>query len=227
MSEKQEALSTLTALFPQHSTRTLTKYLEASNYNTERAYRAIERGDEAIVTSKAKRRKVESGLKDWLKQKPEDGSSEVIVLSDSDEDSTPTAPPPPPSNRTTAPPTSAVKSAFSLMRAPKSFPTTTPTSTTIQANSTATHINLPPLRLTTPAMIARETRGLITLVENALPEELASRLFVRMVEASRGTGEGDDAQPCESPSMLGILLNEADVPGVRETEQVVLGRSRS
>ncbi|GAA5953275.1 hypothetical protein JCM3765_007460 [Sporobolomyces pararoseus] len=191
MSDKQEALSTLITLYPQHSTKTLTKYLEASNYNLERAYRAIERGDQAIVTSKAKRRKVESGLKDWLKQDNTagSGSGEVLVLSDSDEETKPTTLPPPPStNVESSKP--AVKSAFALMRAPKSFPATAPTPT-IQANSTATHINLPPLRLTTPAMIAKETKGLITLVENALPEELASRLFVRMVEASRGTSEGD------------------------------------
>ncbi|GAA5991046.1 hypothetical protein JCM5350_005407 [Sporobolomyces pararoseus] len=191
MSDRQEALATLTALYPRHSTKTLAKYLEASNYNLERAYRAIERGDQAIVTGKAKRRKVESGLKDWLKQDNTvgTGSGEVLVLSDSEEEKPPLPPPTKTTNEQS--PRPAVKSAFALMRAPKSFPTTTPTPT-VQANSTATHINLPPLRLTTPAMIAKETKGLITLVENALPEELASRLFVRMVEASRGTGRGDE-----------------------------------
>ncbi|GAA5829374.1 hypothetical protein JCM3766R1_001077 [Sporobolomyces carnicolor] len=185
--DRHEALSTLIALYPRHSSKTLGKYLEASNYNLERAYRAIEKGDAAIITNTVKRRKVESGIKDWLKPNSEQpGPSEVLVLSDSDDEE---ATPPARSNVPKPP----VKSAFSLLRAPKSFPTTVPTSTTIQANSTATHINLPPLRLSTPAMIAKETRGLITLVENALPEELASRLFVRMVEASRGTAEGDEA----------------------------------
>ncbi|GAA5903495.1 uncharacterized protein JCM6883_005019 [Sporobolomyces salmoneus] len=191
MSDKEEALSTLTALFPRQSTKNLIKYLEASNYNLERAYRATERGDEAIVTTKSKRRKIDnpgSGqLKSWLK-KDSSEEAEVLVLSDSDEE-------PPSRSSSTVPIASSkppTKSAFSLLRPPKSFPSATPTSTTIQANSTATHINLPPLRLTTAQMIAKETRGLITLVENALPEELASRLFVRMVEASRGTGKGDD-----------------------------------
>lgn len=204
MSDAEEALATLVSLYPQHPREILSKYLEASHYNLERAYRAIERGDQAIVTNRAKRRKVvESGLKSWLKSDAIsiDHEAEVLVLSDtSDEEKSP-----PPQTRSSRPPhrthspapkdvTSSskgpIRSAFEIMRAPKSFPKSSPTAT-IQANSTATHINLPPLRLSTPAMIAKETRGLITLVENALPEDLASRLFVRMVEASTGSGQGD------------------------------------
>ncbi|GAA6014148.1 hypothetical protein JCM11491_004120 [Sporobolomyces phaffii] len=193
MADKDEALSTLSALYPARSRATLTKYLDASNWNLERAFRAIERGDEAIVThqsqSQSKRRKVESGLKHWLTQ---DDAREVLVLSDSDDEPPPSDPPALASATNPAARPAPVKSAFTLLRPPRSFPTSNPTSTTIQANSTATHINLPPLRLSTPAMIAKETRGLVTLVENALPDELASRLFVRMVEASRGTYPGEE-----------------------------------
>ncbi|GAA5935916.1 uncharacterized protein JCM15063_001848 [Sporobolomyces koalae] len=188
MTTDHDALSTLTALYPQHSETTLRRYLDASNGNVERAFRAIERGDE-IITSKAKRRKVEPrGIEAWI-NKAETSAASVIVLSDSDDE--PDAKPPVPLPAEQRP----VKSAFAALRRPQSYPTSAPTSTTIQTNSSATHVNLPPLRLTTPAMIAKETRGLITLVENALPEELASRLFVRMVEASRGTGNGDNSGP--------------------------------
>lgn len=198
MTSSQEALDTLTALFPQHSTTTLKQYLDASNQDVDRAFRAIERGEQSIVTSKSKRRKVESGLKDWLKGDKKAQQAEVLVLTDSDEETPSTSrdvkPSLQPSEIDLKPP---IKSAFSLLRPPRSFSSNpNPTSTTIKVNSTATHVNLPPLRLTTAAMIARETRGLITLVENALPEELASRLYVRMVEASRGEGKGDKG-PCE------------------------------
>jgi len=196
----EEALDTLTALFPQHSTTLLKQYLNASNQDVARAFRAIERGQESIVTSKSKRRKVDSGLKDWLKRDNKVEQAEVLVLSDSEEEESRNEEDnklsslQPTTNNELNPP---IKSAFTLLKPPKSFSSNpNPTSTTIQANSIATHVNLPPLRLTTPAMITRETRGLITLVENALPEELASRLFVRMVEASRGEGKGDKT-PCE------------------------------
>lgn len=196
MSNDVESLSILSALYSRHSVVQLKQYLDASNGNVERAVRAIDRGHQAIVTSKAKRRKVESGIKDWLHRegRTATGSTEVLVLSDSDDEeqpSTSTLVDPPLSTETKPP----VKSAFTLLRPPRSFPSPQNTSTTIRANSTATHINLPPLRLTTPAMISKETRGLITLVENALPEELSSRLYVRMVEASRGTGK-EDPSPC-------------------------------
>lgn len=206
----EEALDTLTALFPQHSTTLLKQYLNASNQDVSRAFRAIERGQESIVTSKSKRRKVDSGLKDWLKRDNKVEQAEVLVLSDSEEDESRNEEDnklsslQPTTNNELNPP---IKSAFTLLKPPKSFSSNpNPTSTTIQANSIATHVNLPPLRLTTPAMITRETRGLITLVENALPNELASRLFVRMVEASRGEGKGDKT-PCEFPKTLfGVLV---------------------
>jgi hypothetical protein len=56
-------------------------------------------------------------------------------------------------------------------------------------------------------MVAKHTGGLVTLVENALPPELASRLYVKMVKESLGEGEGEN--PCAFRNFA------ADAPGMR------------
>ena len=66
----------------------------------------------------------------------------------------------------------------------------------------AAAVNLPVLRLTTPAMIDKYTKGLITLIPNVLPPELATKLFLRMIEESRGSAR--DGKPgCELHSSEG------------------------
>ncbi|GAA6064288.1 hypothetical protein JCM10212_000722 [Sporobolomyces blumeae] len=198
-----DALDTLTALFPNTDRATLEQYLAASNGNLERAHRAIERGDRIVShadSASRRRKRTDVGLEEWLKPKraretaparQADGP-DVLVLSDSDDGVEPSRAHFTPTTSkatvttTTKPP---VQSAFAVLRPPRSFSSLPTTATTTPP--AAPHVNLPPLALATPAMIARETRGMITLVENALPEELASRLFVKMVEASRGEVGGE------------------------------------
>lgn len=176
-----EQLDTLQALFPSHSRSLLAKYLAASSYNVERAFAAIER-NEAIVEAggsrKRRRKKVENeGLAGWIRRDKQVKTGEVLILSDSEDDKDPLP---------SAPATS--KSAFDLLK-----PSRTPATASQPA---PTHVNLPPLTVSTPALVAKHTNGLVTLVEDALPPELAARLYVKMVKESVGEGEGDRA--CQS-----------------------------
>lgn len=192
-----EAVETLSQLFPHRSRSDLARYLAASQNNVERAFAAIERGslDHGVGRSdgpRKKRKRTRSNddagrIGAWLapplplRKTSED--SAVLVLDDSDSDAA-AGPPPPPATRRDAGP--AVKSAFDLLKPPGDRATTTTT--------TASHVNLPPLTLRNADMVAKHTGGLVTLVENALPPELASRLYVKMVKESLGEGEGEN--PC-------------------------------
>ena len=193
-----EAVETLSQLFPHRSRADLTRYLAASQNNVERAFAAIERGsldhggasrsDGARKKRKRTRSDVDAGrIGAWLAPPPlprkTSEDSAVLVLDDSDSDAA-AGPPPPLATRRDAGP--AVKSAFDLLKHPGDRATTTTT--------TASHVNLPPLTLRTADMVAKHTGGLVTLVENALPPEIASRLYVKMVKESLGEGEGEN--PC-------------------------------
>lgn len=144
-----DALATLSAIFPTHSSETLERYLAASSNSLERA-------TEALLNSRplgpsTKRRRV-GGLDKWL---------HVAELA---------APPqPPPAKK------EAQRSAFDLLRPPSSTPAAAPAP-------------LPPLVLSTPALVSQHTGGLCTLIENVLPKELAARLFLRMMRESAGEG---------------------------------------
>ncbi|KWU43258.1 hypothetical protein RHOSPDRAFT_19812 [Rhodotorula sp. JG-1b] len=190
-----EAVETLSQLFPHRSRADLTRYLAASQNNVERAFAAIERGsldhggasrsDGARKKRKRTRSDVDAGrIGAWLAPPPlprkTSEDSAVLVLDDSDSDAA-AGPPPPLATRRDAGP--AVKSAFDLLKHPGDRATTT---------TTASHVNLPPLTLRTADMVAKHTGGLVTLVENALPPEIASRLYVKMVKESLGEGEGEN-----------------------------------
>ncbi|GEM08032.1 ubiquitin system component Cue [Rhodotorula toruloides] len=171
-----EQLNTLQALFPSHGRSLLAKYLAASNYNVERAFAAVER-NEAIVEAggsrKRRRTKVDNeGLAAWVRKDKQATLGDVLVLSDSDDDEDPL----PPARMTS-------KSAFDMLKSSKASATA--------SQPAPTHVNLPPLSVSTPALVAKHTNGLVTLVENALPPELAARLYVKMVKESVGEGEGD------------------------------------
>ncbi|GAA5927662.1 hypothetical protein JCM1841_006076 [Sporobolomyces salmonicolor] len=191
MPDDHDPVSTLQALFPSHPRASLQKWLDASSGNLERAFAAIERGEHALVSSQrpTKRRRVDSaGLEQWLgreNRRTEQGT-EVLVL-DSSSDDEQVRPPAKLSEGPPPVPSKPLKSAFDLLRAPSS--TADPAAA---ASSASPHTNLPPLVLATPAMVAKHTGGLVTLVENALPPELASRLYVRMVQASVGEGTGEE-----------------------------------
>ncbi|GAA5975102.1 hypothetical protein JCM21900_001600 [Sporobolomyces salmonicolor] len=191
MPDDHDPVSTLQALFPSHPRASLRKWLDASSGNLERAFAAIERGEHALVSSQrpTKRRRVDSaGLEKWLgrgNRRTQHGT-EVLVL-DSSSDDEEVRPPARLSEGPPPVPPKPLKSAFDLLRAPSS--TADPAAA---ASSAPPHTNLPPLVLATPAMVAKHTRGLVTLVENALPPELASRLYVRMVQASVGEGTGEE-----------------------------------
>ncbi|BGP17155.1 hypothetical protein JCM10213v2_005171 [Rhodosporidiobolus nylandii] len=193
MTTAEDPLDTLRALFPHLSTPTLQKYLTASSFNLERAFAAIERGALDSDTSRpAKRKRTRGGsegLSAWLGAKGGRRSgeaAEVVVLSSDSDEEEEKKPSISPSSASQKP----LKSAYDALRPP-------PTASLPQNEQTTqqSHVNLPPLELTSPQMIAEHTRGLVTLVENALPPELAARLFVRMVEESLGEGEGEFRQP--------------------------------
>jgi hypothetical protein len=208
-----EAVETLSQLFPNRSRADLARYLAASQNNVERAFAAIERGslDHRVGHSdgpRKKRKRTRSNddagrIGAWLAPPPplrktsEDPA--VLVLDDSDSDAAAGPPPPPLATRRDAGP--AVKSAFDLLKAP---PREGDRATT---TAPASHVNLPPLTLRTADMVAKHTGGLVTLVENALPPELASRLYVKMVKESLGEGEGEN--PCAFRNFA------ADAPGMR------------
>ncbi|GAA5881683.1 hypothetical protein JCM1840_007178 [Sporobolomyces johnsonii] len=191
MPDDHDPLSTLQSLFPSHPRASLKKWLDASSGNLERAFAAIERGQHAIVSSQrpTKRRRVDSaGLEQWLgagKRKTERGTEVLVLDSSSDDEQVP--PPTKLSQEPDSAQSKPLKSAFDLLRAPPSTP-----SPAAAASPAPSHTNLPPLVLATPAMVSKHTGGLVTLVENALPPDLASRLYVRMVQASVGEGTGEE-----------------------------------
>lgn len=198
-----EAVETLAQLFPNRTRTDLARYLAASQNNVERAFAAIERGsldhDVDRSTGARKKRKRTRANDDagrigaWLAPPPPpppqaSEDSAVLVLDDSDSDAA--ADPPPQASRRDAGP--AVKSAFDLLKPRRGGDRATA--------APASHVNLPPLTLRTADMVAKHTGGLVTLVENALPPELASRLYVKMVKESLGEGEGKN--PCACPTSL-------------------------
>ncbi|GAA5931389.1 hypothetical protein JCM3775_005011 [Rhodotorula graminis] len=192
------ALDTLAALFPERDRTDLASYLSSSRGNLDRAFRAIEARQSIVHGSNgpAKRKRTTArGLDAWLRPAAgERDGGEMLVLSDSDDgdddaregDHARVKP------RRKEP----TKSAFDVLRSAPvpSASSTTPSSTTSTATSSAppAYISLPPLVLPTPALVAHHTNGLVTLVEDALPPELAARLFARAVGDSRGEGLGGE-----------------------------------
>ncbi|POY69912.1 hypothetical protein BMF94_7092 [Rhodotorula taiwanensis] len=189
MTGDTEAIDTLQELFPQRSRTDLERYLAASQQNLERAFQAIDRGllDDARPKKRARTRRGSNGLAARIGKR--DGvttDAGVLVLNDSDDEvqlSGPAAVFPGELDRTRSAPAKPVRSAYELLK-----PAERPTQ---PEPPVATHVNLPPLTLRTSDMVAKHTKGLVTLVENALPQELASRLYVKMVKESLGEGEGD------------------------------------
>ncbi|GAA5821339.1 hypothetical protein JCM3770_006254 [Rhodotorula araucariae] len=177
-------LDTLQALFPSRPRADLRRYLSASRGDLDRAFRALDHGQEIVSASsdlppkKRVRTRGTGALDAWVRPTPGARTSDVLVLDSSSDDGD------------SAPATAGVrKSAFDALRAqPAASSSSAPPP---PPPPTPTHVNLPPLTLATPALVAHHTRGLVTLVENALPPELAARLFVRMVRESTGEGEGD------------------------------------
>lgn len=178
MAADPSALQTLQAIFPAHSITELARILVASSNNLERATTAL-LGDAPIVSaaassSKALKRPREPKLDGWLqgaalKKEAPPATRRAKEVNQS-------------SNSATGP------SAFSLLRSlpsPSSLPLPKPPPA----------VNLPPLTLSTPALIAEHTHGLITLIPNVLPTELASRLYKTMVEESEGKAGAKEA--CE------------------------------
>lgn len=186
MAADPSALQTLEAIFPSHSTTELGRILVASHNNLERATTAL-LGDAPIVsatasTAKSLKRPRELKLDGWLKGTAHVKKAEPPATQRAKETKSS-------SSSTTAP------SAFSLLRS-------LPSSSTLPSPNPPPPINLPPLTLSTPAMIAEHTHGLVTLIPNVLPADLASRLFKTMVEESEGKAGTKEA--CE----LGLELAE-------------------
>lgn len=64
------------------------------------------------------------------------------------------------------------------------------------ADVIATPQALPPLVLSTPELVVKHTNGLCTLILDVLPKDLATELFLKMIEESEGVREG--GRVCES-----------------------------
>ncbi|BGP49144.1 hypothetical protein JCM10450v2_005026 [Rhodotorula kratochvilovae] len=116
-------LDTLQALFPSRPRADLRRYLSASRGDLDRAFRALERGQEIVSAStdrptKRARIKGSGGLDAWVRP----AHPEVLVLDSSDDDSASTR-----ASSSRAPP-DARKSAFDALRA---APATSTTSTAL------------------------------------------------------------------------------------------------
>ncbi|GAA5835127.1 hypothetical protein JCM11251_000169 [Rhodosporidiobolus azoricus] len=203
-----DGLETLRALFPTRSSITLRRFLTASNNNVERAFAALERGAlDDRPAKRARRKGASGGLDVWLGGRGGSGSKEVeeLVLSDSsDEEDKPNV-------KSAPPPTKPFKSAYDLLKPSVASypPSTAPTPAPLPPTP---HVNLPPLRLTSAAMIAEHTNGLVTLVENVLPVELASRLYVKTVRESSGEGEGEYRGQPWQPNKWWLVDREVTSP---------------
>jgi hypothetical protein len=202
-------LSTLQSLFPTRTRDELSRYLSASSNDLARAFSAIERNALARPTKRA-RTTGPGGLDNWLGKSGKDGQEveEIsLVSSDEEKDVKPTFVPSTASTNS-ARPQKALLDAYSLLKpsVQSPFPTSTATASPNPAP------NLPPLRLTTSAMIAHHTNGLITLVENVLPTELAGRLYVKMVEESEGKGTGEYAGKPWEPNKWFLVDREVTSP---------------
>ncbi|GAA5855309.1 hypothetical protein JCM9279_001943 [Rhodotorula babjevae] len=186
------ALDTLRALFPDRNPADLAAYLASAHGNLDRAFRAIDARRPIVHGSHGPTKRARTaprGLDAWIRpaagsSRSRGGDSEVLVLSDSDDDAEPRKPRKEPS-----------KSAFDVLRSapaaasPSGAPST---SSAAPPPPPPAYVSLPPLILHTPALVAKHTRGLVTLVEDALPPELAARLFARSVRESRGEGPGGE-----------------------------------
>lgn len=212
MTGDTEAIDTLQELFPQRRRTDLERYLAASQQNLERAFQAIDRGllDDARPKKRARTRGGSNGLAAWIGKR--DGvttDAGVLVLDDSDDEvqlSGPAAVFPGELDRTRSAPAKPVRSAYELLK-----PAERPTQ---PEPPVATHVNLPPLTLRTSDMVAKHTKGLVTLVENALPQELASRLYVKMVKESLGEGEGDKPCACNLPVQFSVDRPHTHIDGI-------------
>lgn len=181
MTVDDTALQTLQAIFPAHSTGQLQRVLIASGGSLDRASTAL-LGDAPVVSSSSSRgvkrvkvNKLERWLSGTSPEEPPRPSKQACAKAS-------------PSNKVHSDPTAspATTSAFTRLRPPP-LPKPQPPPA----------VNLPPLRLSTPEMIQYHTGGLITLIPNVLPTDLASRLYTRMVGESEGAAEAGK-EPCES-----------------------------
>lgn len=170
------AIDTLQAIFPAHDSATLKRFLAASNGNIERAVQALLQPDALVSHNDSggkravKRRKVEK-LDGWLK-----GSKEAKK---------PVKSLPPSSVQPSSSNLEPLKSAFALMKPSAYQPEQVARSSSASTPQPPLAANLPPLRLTTAEQIANHTHGMITLIHNVLPVDLANRLYLRMVEESQ------------------------------------------
>ncbi|KAM0750646.1 hypothetical protein T439DRAFT_325702 [Meredithblackwellia eburnea MCA 4105] len=177
-----EALSTLRSMFPSDEETTLLRFLDASRGDLQRATNALlsREGRET------KRRKTESGIKGWLStgsnnrqnsSKPttnwfKEGSFAVASSSAKQQAAAPT------------------KSANAFTTLLSSSSTLSPSKTKPETSTIASKAaKLPPLLLSTPSQVSQATNGLLTLIPDVLPKELATTLFLSLLEESKG-GKG-------------------------------------
>jgi len=234
MSDPDAGLDSLAAIFPAHSRARLKRLLDASRGSVERATLALlDKGglDGAVVTAAAPDRKRkrpgpgqdggvrEASLSGWLRpgtsRSPPGSPSkhaktkleqrrvlDPIELSDSDDE--------PPA------PAAPLPDAFAKLRAP-------PPLTAVQASQPAA---LAPLTLATPAMVAKHTDGLCTLITDFLSRDLAGRLFARMVQESRGEGECPACKCPLSPFAVAGSGPGSLVSGARRADAMVIGNGQ-
>lgn len=203
-------LNTLQSLFPSRPRSELAKYLSASSDDLSRAFAAVERNALARPAKRA-RTTGPGGLENWLGKKGKGGKEvEEISLVSSDEEEKDAKPLQPPSTSTK--PQRPILDAYSLLKPSVQSVSASSTCTAASTAPAPAIVNLPPLRLTTPAMIAQHTHGLVTLVENALPTELAGRLYVKMVAESEGKGTEEYAGQPWMPNKWFLVDREVTSP---------------
>ncbi|GAA5992062.1 hypothetical protein JCM11641_003663 [Rhodosporidiobolus odoratus] len=206
-SNDNDSLDTLQALFPALPIPTLQRYLAAAQNDLQRAFSAIERNalDNHARPRKRQRTKGNGGLDSWLSKRFQPGEvEEISLLSDSDGDEPGSVKPSPiPFSAVSAPP-KPIKSAYDALRPLPSALAPPP--------HAEKHINLPPLLLTNQRMLAEHTQGLATLVENALPPELAAKLYVSLVEESLGEGESEFRGQPWQPNKWWLVDREVTSP---------------
>ena len=170
----ESKLELLAAVFPDESPDALQSHLKRARDDVQLATNAILSQREGEPASQQSKRS--GGLANWLGIVPQKRQRTLLVKG----------------NLSSSKIATTSKNAFDVLKPPA------------PVTSTSAPAALPTLSLTTSEMIRIYTNGLCTLIPNVLPNELAARLFVRLVEESVG---GDKKAGCTS-LQLGVRTEQ-------------------
>lgn len=209
----QDTLSILAQVFPDEPLEALERVLTASRGDIDRATNALLAHHDAQRPTK--RSKLAGGLDSWLgKKATTNGASPCGWF----KEGTTTGKGSGNGKKGGAP--GAEKSVFELMGRAAALEGASGSAPVAPA--------LPPLTLTRPEQVAKETGGHCTLVLDVLPKELAAQLFLRMLQESTGSGGGTGCEclgqeRCEQET--GIIVKLSLIFTFRGKEPMVFVRS--